>query len=164
MISSPKQLFLIILTMWLASFLSSRGLLFMKEYAIAKKHFKDDIFTLTAICNNNDIKANLGKNAHICEQAQINVEVYPWQTAFQKVVDNTYLCGNTPCLDLFDQATQSFHTITFSLLALCISPYVLYWFLRLCTKKVGNYQDRHKLQVLHQNVLPLQDELYYKRD
>jgi len=158
-----RHVFVFVTSLWLASLLSSRVILFSEEYAKASKYYEDDVFTLHSICNNNHIKANLGKNAHICDQAAINVKIAPWQTALHGVVKNTYLCGNEECIQLLLEATSSMNSLIFSIVVMCISPWVFIWLFNYFFRKVDHHRARRKVQQLSTqiSVLPTNGAYIY---
>jgi hypothetical protein len=155
---------LVVVNVWLFFFLAGRVLLFSKEYAIAEQHFKDDQFTLRALCDNNDIKANLGKNIHICDQASINVHIQPWVTATHSVMKQTYLCGNVQCMDLYSDITSSVHKIVFTGILIVLCPYFAYAFYRCFQQKIAHARAQKKVHLLQDTVLPMMSTKNYKGD
>ena len=157
-----RHVFVFVTSLWLASLLSSRVLLFSEEYAKSSKAYEDDVFTLQSICDNNHIKANLGKNAHICDQAAINVKIHPWQTALQQVVQSTYLCGDESCVNLLLDATSSINSLIFSIVVMCISPWAFIWLFNYFFRKVDHIRAKRKVQqITALSVLPTRDTYIY---
>ena len=110
------------------AFLVERGMFFVEEWAAATKDYEDDVFT-AHLCKDNNIKANLGKNVHICEQARINLQISPWQAALKKVVENTHLCGDMSCVyyinDIVDSMTSSLNRLLFLALSIIVSIHLM---------------------------------------
>ena len=94
-----------------AAFVMGRLMLFLEELSKASKEYEDDVFT-DRLCQDNNIKANLGKNMIICDSARVNLHISPWQTALKRVMSQTHLCGDTSCVDYF---LLCFETMTASL-------------------------------------------------
>ena len=167
-----SKLVFVVVNVWLFFFLAGRNMLFTKEYAIAEQHYKDDLFTLHALCDNNDIKANLGKNIHICDQASINVHIKPWITAAHSVMKQTYLCGNVQCMDLYSEITSSIHKIVFAGLLLILCPYLVYAFYQFCSRNVAHARAKKRVYSLtninhldmDDTVLPMMATKNYKGD
>jgi len=122
-----RKLFVFVTSLWLASFASSRVMLFHRELVQAQQDHADDVFTLSTVCANNDIRANLGRNGHICEAAAVAVRISPWQTALAAVFARTYLCGDTPCLQILHGATSTVTSMVFTLICALISPWAFVW-------------------------------------
>jgi hypothetical protein len=90
--------------------------MYWRAYAVATRHWEDDFYVVTRICHGH--KAHMGRNARLCEEAQINIGVFPWQQALVVVVQHTYLCGDTPCGDLV-------HTLVSTVYGLCLAVVVV---------------------------------------
>ena len=163
-----SKLVFVVVNVWLFFFLSGRIMLFSKEYAMADQHYKDDLFTLRALCDNNDIKANLGKNIHICDQASINVNIQPWVTAAHSVMKQTYLCGNVQCMDLYSEITSSVHNIVFTGILIIMCPYFAYALYKCCSRKVAHARAKQRVHYITNHmddtVLPMMSTKNYKGD
>ena len=160
-IAQVRYVFVFVTSVWLASFVSSRILLFSEEYARSVKDWDDDAFTLHTICGNHRVKANMGKNSHICEEAKVNVSIQPWQTAAMKVINATYLCGNAPCSDMMHQMTSSTHSLLLTIALTMVSPFLFMRIFERLFHKYEGYQDKKRLESLTDlghNVLPTKEK------
>ena len=129
-------------SLWLASLVSSRVMLFHRELVTAQQHYEDDLFTLQTVCANNDIRAHLGRNGHICDKAAIAVKILPWQSALHVVVKNTHLCGDTPCTAVVHDATSTMSSLIFTIVCACVSPWVFVWIFNRIFHKVDHFRAR----------------------
>jgi len=87
------------------------------------KLWENDFFVAMNICNNNTLKANLGvQYQNICEEAEVNVNVRPVLRAIRKVIQNTYLCGDTSCIHIFEDVLNVMSgTIVWTLLSMILT-------------------------------------------
>ena len=150
-----RYVFVFVTSLWLASLVSSRLILFRKEFAVASKHYDDDMFTLHTVCSNNDIRANMGRNGEICDRASIATRVPPWQTALHEVVTNTYLCGTTECTQIIGEATSTLSSLIFSVVCMCISPWLFVYMFNHLFKKVDLRAAKRRVREQHHDLLPL---------
>ena len=80
-----------------------RLLMFAQFHMEEIKLWENDFFVASNICRNETMKANLGAQyQYICEEAEVNVNVRPTLRAIRKVIQNTYLCGDSSCLHIFE--------------------------------------------------------------
>ena len=78
-------------------------LFYHQEY----KNLQDDAFVDNNICKNNDLKANLGENyIEVCHRAEVLSQKWVLLNAFKRTIQNTYLCGDVPCIELFERIME----------------------------------------------------------
>lgn len=88
---------------WIVFFTVHRLLMFGQFHMEEIKLWENDFFVATNICNNETLKANLGMQyQNICEEAEVNVNVWPTLRAVRKVIQHTYLCGDSSCVHIFE--------------------------------------------------------------
>tara|TARA_B100001094_G_scaffold209698_2_gene203610 strand:+ start:10741 stop:11181 length:441 start_codon:yes stop_codon:yes gene_type:complete len=107
------------------------------------KLWENDFFVAMNICNNDTLKANLGAQyQNICDEAEVNVNVRPILRAIRKVIQNTYLCGDTACVHIFEDVLNILSgTVVWTLLSV-IMTLLLVILIFLCVGKKG--ASRHK--------------------
>ena len=155
--AQARKLFVFVTSLWLASFVSSRVMLFQRELVQAQQNYADDQFTLATVCGNNDIRANLGRNGHICETAAVAVRIPPWQTALAAVFAQTYLCGDTPCLQILHGATSTVTSMVFTVVCALISPWAFAWLFEKFLRKIDHRRAKRRVR---EDLLPLDDGPY----
>ena len=108
-----------------------------------------DRFT-SHLCRDNNIKANLGKNVHICEQARINLQIPPWQTALKNVVAQTHLCGAITCNEyiasILETMTSSINRVLFCIFGAIMMIQLFFYIwrrLRMANAKRKLYDVNH---------------------
>lgn len=88
-------------------FLVHRIIMFVDFYHMENASFKDDHFVNENICKNDNLKANLGSNyVDICHRAEIDSQKWVLMNAFRMTIQNTYLCGDEPCMELFERLME----------------------------------------------------------
>lgn len=131
-------------------FILHRIIIFKDSYQIEAQMINEDTFVFNNICKNNTLKANLGQNyVDICHRAEVHSQKSPFINAVRHTIQNTYLCGDQPCIEIFEQVLE---IVTRSLAwTLCAIMCVL--FLTLCLiiycsgSRCGRkWSKRHKIQ------------------
>jgi hypothetical protein len=113
---------------WLGLFILSRFLALRKEYVIASQHFVDDTFALK-LCEDINIKVNLGRNAKLCDRVRVAVNIPPFQTALTLVANETYLCGYWSCIELLNELTSTINGLILCIATAIGVPFLLYAFI-----------------------------------
>lgn len=99
-----KSLLLFFVTLNVTLFLLNRILLFNEIYNQESLAAMEHAHVFETICQNHTIRAGLGERyIDICHSAQEYAQHYVFVLSLQQTVQQTYLCGNTPCLDTVEQ-------------------------------------------------------------
>jgi len=106
-------------TLWFASVLAYLSVEFLRGYSEAVSDWSDDTYT-AALCADNHVRASLGKNAAVCEDAAAGLALPPWQTAVARTASLVHLCGLTSCADFIGDVTRTL-TGTVLLVAVVVS-------------------------------------------
>ena len=78
--------------------------MFADFYTNESKTLKDDAFVNENICQKENLKANLGENyVDICHRAEVDSQKWVLFNALKRTIQNTYVCGDVSCIDLFEQ-------------------------------------------------------------
>lgn len=116
----------IVVSSWIAAFVTGRIATYHQFYTDHSADYHEASFLLTEVCFNDTIKARLGSNAIMCEQASRTLAIIPMLNALYSTASVTYLCGSTSCSDLFLHITSSWSSFIFTVgFTLAVSP-VLY--------------------------------------
>ena len=118
----------VVTTVWSLLFLMARLVEFRKLLVRARQHFEDDTYTIS-LCRDLHIKAQLGRNADICERAAMGVHIAPWQQALHQLFQKTFLCGDSPCSQVITELTSSINGLIFCILVSLGIPYVVFRYL-----------------------------------
>ena len=164
----------IVLSSWMAAFVTGRVALIHTWYTIHKKDYSEAAFIFNEICNNDTLKANLGKQMGVCDHAARDISIWPTIQALYSTASETYLCGNVACLDLWHDITSSFSSFLVTVaVTVLISPVVyrkiLGWMYSKATKKrtqmyqfhedagfalpVVDYQTQEGLEILKEKLV-----------
>ena len=119
-----RQVVSIVTSVWCTLFLMARIVDYRKLLITARQHFEDDSYTLS-LCRDVHVRSLLGRNADICERAEVNVKIPPWQQAMHQLFHQSYLCGTTPCTAIITDMTSSLNGLVFSIVVLIAIPYLL---------------------------------------
>ena len=106
-------------TLWFASVLAYLAVEFLRGYSEALSAWSDDTYT-SILCADNHVRASLGKNAVVCEDAAAGLALPPWQTAVARTASLVHLCGLTSCADFIGDVTRTL-TGTVLLVAVVVS-------------------------------------------
>ena len=102
-----KSFFVFFLALNVTMFVFHRLIMFHDFYHQARATLKDDKFVDINICQNDKLKANLGENyVEICHRAEVDSQKWVFLNAFRRTIQNTYLCGDVPCLELFERIME----------------------------------------------------------
>ena len=115
------------------------------------KLWENDYFVAVNICQNQTLKANLGAQyQNICDEAEVNVNVRPTLRAIRKVIQNTYLCGDSSCIHLFETVLSILSgTVVWALLSVIVTLLaVLTLFLCIGRKRRKTSYDIESTRVL----------------
>ena len=151
--AQARYVFVVVSSLWLASLCSSRVMLFQRELAQAQKDHEDDLFTHSTVCADNNIRAHMGRNAALCERVAVSIRTPPWQTALSAVFRQTHLCGDAPCTQIVHDATSTASSLVFSLVLICISPWVFMQAFNAIFNRVDHIRARRAIQ-----RLPIMDD------
>jgi len=81
-------------------FIFHRIIIFHDFYQEASKLYKDDSFVNENICQNDNLKANLGLNyIEVCDRAEVHSQKSVFLNAFKKTIQVTYICGDISCIE-----------------------------------------------------------------
>ena len=84
-------------------FVFHRLIMFHDFYHQERAMLKDDSYVNQHICQNDTLKANLGENyVQICHRAEVDSQKWVLINAFRRTIQNTFLCGDAACLELFE--------------------------------------------------------------
>ena len=98
-----KSCMVLILGINISMFFLHRLIMFIDFYTEENNSYKDDLYVNNHICQNNTLKANLGSEyVDICHKAEQNSQKYIFLNAFRRTINNTYLCGDIACIELFE--------------------------------------------------------------
>jgi len=116
----------IVLSSWLAAFATGRVATCHTFYTEHASVYREASFLLSEVCFNDTIKANLGSNGYMCEQAARSLAITPILRALYSTAEVTYLCGQSSCTELYHSITASWSSFFVTVaLTLAVSP-VLY--------------------------------------
>lgn len=126
------------------------------------KLWENDLFVVMNICNNNTLKANLGAQyQNICEEAEVSVNVRPVLRAIRKVIQNTYLCGDTSCIHIFENVLDIMSgTVVWALLCVILTLFLVI-LLFLCMGKKSLSQRKTSYDIESTRVL-MNDEYMWR--
>ena len=113
---------------WTSFFLLSRIGLFWEGYAISVEQYHHNA-RFRRNCANPAFREELGEYAFTCEQEGRRSLVSPGWSGIHYVFKNTYLCGASPCMEVWDNFVHSPVSI-FALVVVCIFMYLclrVYW-------------------------------------
>jgi len=137
-------------------------------YFKALKRYNDDLFTLTTLCHNDKIKANLGPYVKICEEAELNIHMEPWATALHHLSKVTFLCGNESCSDFLRDLTQTPGMFALLVLVLLLSPWILLKLHHLGQEKWLDFREEQRIILTMtengKQVLPTRELVEYKKE
>ena len=98
-----KSFVVFFLALNVTMFAFHRIIMFVDFYHEERAMMKDDSFVDINICQNDNLKANLGQNyVEMCHRAEVDSQKWVFLNAFRRTIQNTYLCGDVPCLELFE--------------------------------------------------------------
>lgn len=131
---------------WMVFFSVHRLLMFGQYHMEEIKLWENDFFVATNICSNETLKANLGAQyQNICEEAEVNVNVRPVLRAIRKVIQNTYLCGDSSCIHLFEDLLSILSgTMAWAMLSVILTL-ILVILLFLCIGGRGGIKKRKQM-------------------
>lgn len=139
---------------WILFFSVHRLLMFGQFHKEEIKLWENDFFVATNICSNDTLKANLGAQyQNICEEAEVNVNVRPVLRAIRKVIQNTYLCGDSSCIHIFEDILDILSgTVVWTLLSVILTLFFVI-LLFLCIGKKGSSKRKTSYDIESTRVL-----------
>jgi len=120
-------------------FFVHRILMFVDFYHHESASFKDDAFVNENICQNDNLKANLGSNyVDICHRAEVDSQKWVSLNAFRMTIQNTYLCGDVSCIELFEQLMEIVtRSLAWTVCAVLIGVILLVFMIVYCVGSCG---------------------------
>jgi ABC-type sugar transport system permease subunit len=155
MVLSPIHILsLFCVSAWIVFFSIHRLLMFGQFHKEELKLWENDFFVAMNICRNETLKANLGAQyQYICDEAEVNVNVHPILRAIRKVIMNTYLCGDTSCIHIFENILDILSaTVVWTLLSVILTLFLVI-LLFLCLGRKGSHRRKTSYDIESTRVL-----------
>jgi len=136
----------VIVSSWIAAFVTGRIATFHQFYNVHSAEYNEAAFLLTEVCFNDTIKARLGSNVIMCEQASRTLAIIPILNALYSTAAVTYICGSTSCSDLFLHITSSWSSFIVTVgFTLAVSPVLYRKLFKWGVKRVRERRRRKQL-------------------
>jgi len=90
--------------LWMCGFLVSRvHMLHIQYHVITLQQAKEE--WLLEKCTQVEFYDNMKHHSSVCDNVSVNTHKIPFLAALEHMVENTYLCGYSPCFDILDMVT-----------------------------------------------------------
>ena len=102
-----KSFVLFFVSLNVTLFVLHRFILFADHYQLESRNSKEHLHVIEHICRNATLRAGLGPNyIDICHSAETQAMRFVWLAALKRTIQDTHLCGDIACLDLFEQLLE----------------------------------------------------------
>jgi len=105
--ASPAKTFVVFFLLLNLAFFSLDRLLILYSSYLAESVLHDNDKFVYELCLNETIRANLGvEYREFCEKAEVAAGSWVLLRALKRMISRTYLCGDTPCIDVLERVLE----------------------------------------------------------
>ena len=98
-------IFTLLFGLWMCGFLVSRAHILHIQYHVVKTQYENEAWLLEK-CTQIEFYDNMKHHSSLCDNVSIYTRKIPILAALEYMVENTYMCGYSPCFDIIDAVSS----------------------------------------------------------